>query len=119
LNGERGVMPSSWKFGIASSPASKIVAPGRVSDCRTVRRYETTAWRSDRLWRVPPPIYAGQIESFLFAVLKLGSAPSKRTIERVLAVRHELPAVGGASDLRSPAVEVTDDFEEAKLDSLA
>ena len=99
--------------GLANRRAGSLIA-------ERVRRYETTSWRSDRLWRVPPPTYAGQIEALLFGVLKLGSAPSLRTIERVLAVRHELPAFGGASDLGSPAVEMTDALdEEAQLDFLA
>ena len=61
-----------------------------------------------------PSLLREQIEALLFAVLKLGSAPSQRTVERVLAVRHELPTFGGASDLGSPAMEVTDALEQAK-----
>jgi hypothetical protein len=99
--------------GLANRRAGSLIA-------ERVRRYETTSWRSDRLWRVPPPTYARQIEALLFGVLKLGPSPSPRTIERVLAMRHELPPFGGASDLRSPAEEVTDALnKEAKLDSLA
>jgi hypothetical protein len=117
VNGERGdaiIVEIRNRFfrGLANRRAGSLIA-------ERVRRYETTSWRSDRVWRVPPPIYAERIEALLFAVLKLGSAPSPRTIERALAVRHELPAFDGASDLRSPAVEVTDDFEEAQLDFVA
>jgi hypothetical protein len=68
----------------------------------TVRRYETTAWTRDRVWRNAPARYTGKIEALLFDLLKLGPSPSARTVERVLA-RQQLTPFGGAPGLASSA----------------
>jgi hypothetical protein len=78
-----------------------------------LRRYETTSWRFDRARRSPPAAYAGKLEVFLFAVLKLGQPISKRVIERALGACQELPPVSGDQAVRSLAEqEIEDAFEE-------
>jgi hypothetical protein len=64
----------------------------------SIGNYEAGAWIRDRVWKSPPPQYAGKAEALMFAILKAGRAPSARTVQRVLAasrVCHELPAFGG------------------------
>ena len=91
-----------------------------VEISKRAAHYEAGRWRQDRVWRSAPAISGDSLKNVLFHLLKCGEAPSPRTIERVLAARHELPAFGDALDLGSRAVEVTDALdEEAQLDFLA
>jgi hypothetical protein len=50
-----------------------------------ISRYEAAGWLRDRPFKAPPVIYAGRPEAIYFAILKLGGAPSARTIRRVLS----------------------------------